>query len=92
MDEHVSEEIKDFEVVLVEHHLDIETCELAQVTVGVGVLSTEDWTDLENSLHVTAKDHLLVELRALSEASLLAEVVKSEDVGTTFGSTTDKLG
>lgn len=35
VNEHFRKEIKDFEVVLLEYHLDIEACELAQVTISV---------------------------------------------------------
>lgn len=35
VDKEVSKEIEDFEVVFIEHHFDIETCELAQVAVSV---------------------------------------------------------
>lgn len=92
MHEHISKEIQDFEVVLVEDHLDIEASEFTQMSVGVGVFSTEDGTDFEDSVHITAQDHLLVELRALSEASFLAEVVEAEDISATLGGTTDELG
>lgn len=33
--EHLSQKVKDFEVVLIEAHLDIEACELTQVSIGV---------------------------------------------------------
>lgn len=84
MDEHFGKKVEDLKVVLLEGHLDIEACKLAQVTVCVRILSSEDGTNLEDSVHVTAEDHLLVELGALCEAGLLSEIVKSENVGTTL--------
>jgi hypothetical protein len=77
--------------VLVEHHLDIEASELAQVTVGVRVLGTENRADFEHTMHITTEDHLLIELRALCKACLLSEVVKSKDFCTTFGGSSNEL-
>lgn len=54
------------------------------MAIGVGVLSTEDWSDFEDTLHVAAKSHLLVKLRGLGEAAILLEVLEFKDVGTTF--------
>ena len=34
-DEHVSKQVENLEIVLVEYHFDIEACELAQVAIGV---------------------------------------------------------
>jgi hypothetical protein len=61
------------------------------MTIGVGVLGTEDGSDFEDTLHITAKNHLLVKLRRLGEASFLVEIGKAEDISTTLGSTTDEL-
>jgi hypothetical protein len=85
-------EIQHFEVMVFELHLHIKTSELTQVAVGVRVLSTEDRSDLENTLQVTAESHLLVKLRGLSEASILFKVFQSEHVGAAFGRATNELG
>ena len=90
--EHVSEDIKHLEVMLFDCHFHIESGEFAKMPVGVGVLGPEHWADLKNSVHVGAKGHLFVELRALCHASWLAEVGESEDVGTTLRGASDKLG
>jgi hypothetical protein len=75
-----------------ELHLHIEASEFTQVAIGVRVFSTENWSDLEDTLHVAAESHLLVKLRGLGEATILLEVLELKDVGTTFGRSTDKLG
>lgn len=90
--DHLANQVQYLEVMVLEFHFHIETSEFAQVTVGVGVLSTEDGSDLEHAGETTAKGHLLVELRGLSEATVLLEVLELEHVGTTFGGATDQLG
>ena len=59
-DEHVAEDVEDLPVVVLELHLHIETGELTQMTVGVGVFSPENWSNLEYTLKVTTEGHLLV--------------------------------
>jgi hypothetical protein len=44
------------------------------MSVRVGVLSSKHGSDLEDTLKITAKGHLLVELGALGEACILFEV------------------
>lgn len=70
--------------MILELHLHIESSEFTQVAVCVRVFSTEDWSDLENTLHIAAESHLLVKLRGLGEAAILLEVLEFKDVGTTF--------
>jgi hypothetical protein len=48
--------------------------------MGEGVLCSENWSDLEDSLEVAHHAHLLVELRGLGEAGLAVEVAKVEHV------------
>lgn len=84
VDHHIADDVKHFEVVILEFHLHIEASELAQMPVGVGVFSSEDGTDLEDATHVSAKSHLLVELGALGEARILVEILQLENVGTTL--------
>lgn len=55
---------------MAEAHLKIEAHELSHVTVSVGVLGTEDRSNLEHSLEVRANSHLLVELRGLGKVCL----------------------
>ena len=65
--EKVREDIQNLIVMFIDHHLNIETVELAQVTVSVGVLCTEHWSNLKHTLEIrTCGAHLLVELWGLS--------------------------
>ena len=59
-DHKFTNQIQNFKVMILKLHFKIETCELAQMTVSVRILSTEDWTNLKNSLEVSAEGHLLV--------------------------------
>jgi hypothetical protein len=68
--------------VVLDLHLQIKTGELAEMSVGVRVFSPEHRANLKDSLEITAKRHLLVELRALGEAGWLPKVFQFEDVGT----------
>jgi hypothetical protein len=60
--------------VVFEFHFKIKACELAQMSVRVGVLGSKHGSYLEDTLKITAKGHLLVELGALGEACILFEV------------------
>lgn len=62
------------------------------MSVCVWVFSSEDWANFEDSLHITTKHHLLVELWGLSQACFLIEILQSEYIGTTFWGTSDELG
>ena len=54
------------------------------MTIGVGVLGTENGSDLKYTLEVTAKGHLLVKLGALSKTCILFKILKSKNVCTTL--------
>jgi hypothetical protein len=43
-------QIQHLKVVILELHFYIETSELAQVAIRIGVLSTENWSNLEDAL------------------------------------------
>lgn len=75
--------------MVLDFHLKIETSKLTEMSVSVRVLGSEDGTDFEDSLEISAKRHLFVELWALGEASWLSEIFKSKNVGTTLRCTTD---
>uniref|UniRef100_A0A7S3CR00 Uncharacterized protein n=1 Tax=Strombidium rassoulzadegani TaxID=1082188 RepID=A0A7S3CR00_9SPIT len=92
VDEQVGEHVEHLEVVLLDRHLHIEARELAQMPVRVGVLGPEHGSDLEDAVEVGAESHLLVELGALGEAGLLAEVLELENVGPALGGPSDHLG
>lgn len=68
VDEQVAQHIENLEVMVLDHHFHIQSCEFAQVSISVGVLGSEYWAYLEASLHVSAENHLLVQLRALGKA------------------------
>jgi hypothetical protein len=57
---------------------------LSHVSRGVGVLCSEDGTNTINPLSSTSNLKLLVELRALSQVSLLVKVWHSKDIGSSF--------
>jgi hypothetical protein len=61
--EHLVDHVHDLMVVVLESHLEIETGELGQVPVGVGVLSPEDGANLVHPLHISGDGHLLGQLR-----------------------------
>lgn len=82
--EELSEKLKNFEIVFLDGHLDIQAYKLAHVTMGKRVLSSEDGTDLENSLEISHNAHLLVKLRRLGKTGLLAEILETEHIGSTF--------
>lgn len=50
----------------------------------VGIFGTEDGADAHHALSTTGNLKLLVELRRLSEESLLAKVAQLENVGATL--------
>ena len=65
--EHVADGVDDFVVVVLEGHLHVESDELCQVAVGVGVLGPEDPAHREHLPEVGGDGHLLVELRGLGQ-------------------------
>lgn len=79
-------------IVFLDGHFKIQTSEFTHVTMGEGVFSSEDGTNFEDSFEVRLDTHLLVELGRLGKTGILTEILQLEDVGTTFGRATDKLG
>jgi len=69
---------EDLVIVLIDGHLEIQTRELGQVSVGVTVLRTEHRADLEHAAEVGRNGHLLAQLGRLREESGAAEVVDLE--------------
>ena len=72
-------------VVIFEGHLKIETSELGQMPVGVGILSPEDGTNLVHLLHISSNGHLLGQLRRLGQECWATEIVHLEHSGTGLG-------
>jgi len=70
--------------MVLEFHLQIESCKLTEMSVCVGVFRAEDRSDLKYSLQVTTKRHLFVELGRLGEAGILVEILEAEHVSTAF--------
>jgi hypothetical protein len=70
--------------VFFEFHFKIKACELAQMSVRVGVLSSKNGSNLEDALKITAQSHLLVELWALGKTCILLKVFQMEHVSTSF--------
>lgn len=52
--------------MLFNSHLDIQSDKLTHMSMGKRVLSSEDWTDFENSLEVPHNTHLFIKLWRLS--------------------------
>lgn len=77
--------------MLLEHHFNIQTCELTQMSVGIWILSSENWTNFENSLHITTENHLFVELWGLGQACFLIEILQSEYISTTLWCTSNEF-
>ena len=84
--EHPVDHIHDLVVVVLESHLEVETGELGQVPVGVGVVSPGDGADFVHPLHVGGDGHLLGQLGRLCQESGMAEVVNLEHGGTGLSS------
>ena len=66
-------------IVVLESHLEIETGELGQVPVSVGLLGPEDGANFVHLLHVSGDSHLLSQLRGLGQERWATEVVDLED-------------
>lgn len=90
--EELGQHVNDLVVVLLEGHLQIETGELGHVSVGVGVLRSEDGGNLEHSLKVAGHEHLLVQLGGLGQEGVALEVVELEDVGSSLRGSGNHLG
>ena len=84
--EHLVDHIHDLVVVVLESHLEVETGELGQVPVGVGVLGPEDGADFVHPLHIGGDGHLLGQLGRLGQEGRSAEVVDLEHGGTGLSS------
>lgn len=82
--EKFSEEVQEFEIMLLYGHFDIQTDELTHVPVSEGVLSSEDWTDFEDFLEISHDAHLLVQLWGLGKAGFSTKVSKVEDISSSF--------
>ena len=80
--EHLVYHIHNLMVVVFKSHLEIETGELGQVPVGVGIFSSKDGPDLVHPLHISSDSHLFSQLRRLGQESGAAEVVDFEHSGT----------
>jgi hypothetical protein len=65
-DHKLANQIECLKVMVLNLHLQIETSELTKMSVCERLFRSENWTNLKNSLQISAKCHLLVELRTLS--------------------------
>ena len=63
VDNHTTDHVKNFKVMVLKLHLHVESCELTQMPVSVGVFCAEYWANLIDSLQITTECHLLVKLR-----------------------------
>jgi hypothetical protein len=90
-DHKFANQIKCFKVMVLNFHFQIETSELAKMSVCERLFSSENWTNLKNSLQISAKSHLFVELRTLSKTSRLTKVLKFKNIGTTFWRSSNQL-
>ena len=76
--EHSVNHVHDLVVVVLESHLEVETGELGQVPVGVGVPSPEDRADIVHPLHISGDGHLFDQPGRLRQEGGTAEVVDLE--------------
>jgi len=83
--EEFTEEVQKFKIMFLDGHLDIQTYELAHVSVSERIFSSEDWADFEDSLEVAHNTHLLIQLWGLGQTCLFAEISQTENIGSTFG-------
>mmetsp|Transcript_19456 Transcript_19456/g.46937 ORF Transcript_19456/g.46937 Transcript_19456/m.46937 type:complete len:395 (+) Transcript_19456:650-1834(+) len=90
--EHPVDHVKNLVVVLVENHLHVQACELREVAVGVGVLSSEYGADLKDPLHVPLQRHLLVQLRRLRHVRHSIKVPQLENVRPSLRRRRNQLG
>jgi hypothetical protein len=74
IDKEVSEYFEDFVIVLFDLHLKVEADELAQMPIGIGVLSAEDGADLKDFEQIRQNGHLLEQLRRLRQTCGITEV------------------
>ena len=77
--------------MLFDCHLDIQSDEFTHVAMGEWVLCSENWTDFKYTLEVTHNTHLLIELGRLCETGFSVEIVETEDIWSSFWSTSDQL-
>ena len=78
--------------MLFDGHFNIETHELAHMSMSERIFSSEDRTNFEHSLEISHNTHLLIKLRWLSEASFTIEIVESKDICTSFWTASDEFG
>src|SRR6266568_7991958 len=83
MSNHVTQERHDCKVVLNKSKLNIEADIFIDMSCCVVWFRTEDWTHLEDTLKDSHHD-LLIELGTLRQVCISPEVVKFEDIGSTF--------
>ena len=76
--EHPVDHVHDLVVVVLESHLEVETGELGQAPVGVGVPSPEDWADIVHPLHTSGDGHLLGQPGRLRQEGGTEEVADLE--------------
>lgn len=92
VDEQICHHVKKFKVVLLYGHLHIQSCELAHMTVGKGVLSSENRSDFKHSVEVCHQAHLFVKLGRLGETSVSLEVLELEHIRTSFRTPSYQFG
>ena len=85
-------DIESFVIVLLDCHFEIQAGELTQMSMRVGVFSSEYRADLKDSLEASAgSSHLLVELRRLGQTGVLVKVLQLEHVRPSFRGSPDQL-
>lgn len=59
------------------------------MSVSVRIFGSENGADFKDSIEISAKGHLFVELWALSHTGVLAEVFEGKNIGTALGCTSN---
>lgn len=92
VNEKTGSEVHDFMVGLLDSHFEVQTGELAEMSVGVGVFGSKHMAHFEYFLEISLDAHLLVKLGTLSQTSLLTEIFQVEHVRSSFRGTSNKFG
>mmetsp|Transcript_9352 Transcript_9352/g.12406 ORF Transcript_9352/g.12406 Transcript_9352/m.12406 type:complete len:254 (+) Transcript_9352:280-1041(+) len=85
--------LKNFIVMFLNHHFQIQTSKFTQVTTCVGLFCAENRPRGKDPFKSrTGCRHLFVQLGALRQTSLLAKVIQGEDIRSTFRCSTNQFG
>ena len=82
--EHLFNQLKNFMIMLLKRHFQIQPNELREMTMGKTVFCTEDRSDFKNPFKIRGNKHLLIELRRLSEICRAIKIGDFENICSTL--------